>query len=258
MSNTTMTSSTPAKNSSRTPNKTKRIVLRLRPELLSSFPSDSPPKEQDSTNASQLGTPKAEQLDKVSESNGTPMPGSVAEDTPDPEGIKKKGPGAKTSVKRTASSAAIDGLPKPKGRPGPKKKPRLADGTIDRSGDTVKPVATTTTTTAAHKLNPKANTGAINANLRALDRTGKPCRKWDRKGFSLKSFTGVNWAIGSWTAPVRASSTFSGDVKSDSSSTGDIKPNMDSSAVPSDSSRSGDLPAMPMNGIESSPAPIQV
>ncbi|KAF2219083.1 INO80 complex, subunit Ies4 [Elsinoe ampelina] len=257
MSATTMTSSTPAKNSSKTPKQSKRITLRLRPELLSKFPSDSSPKEQDSSTTSQLGTPKVDHTDKASESNGTPMPASIAEDTPDPEAIKKKGPGARAGIKRTASSAAIDGAPKPKGRPGPKKKPRLADGTIDRSGDAAKPVAPTTTT-AAHKLNPKANTGAINANLRALDRTGKPCRKWDRKGFALKSFTGVNWAIGSWSAPTRASSTFSGDVKSDSSSTGDVKPTLDSSAVPSDSSRSGDHTTLPMNGIESSPAPIPV
>ncbi|KAI5293839.1 hypothetical protein KEM56_005956, partial [Ascosphaera pollenicola] len=46
-----------------------------------------------------------------------------------------------------------------------------------------------------HKLGPKANTGAINAGLRALDRTGTPCRKWTRKTFRLKSFTGVVWEV---------------------------------------------------------------
>lgn len=43
--------------------------------------------------------------------------------------------------------------------------------------------------------------GAINAGLRALDRTGKPCRKWVKGGFQLKSFTGVNWSIPRWRAP---------------------------------------------------------
>ena len=42
-----------------------------------------------------------------------------------------------------------------------------------------------------HKLGPKANQGAINAGLRALDRSGKPCRKWNKKPFQLKSFTGI-------------------------------------------------------------------
>lgn len=54
---------------------------------------------------------------------------------------------------------------------------------------------------AAHRLGPKANQGAINAGLRALDRTGKPCRKWTKGSFQLKTFTGVQWQINRWTAP---------------------------------------------------------
>ena len=50
----------------------------------------------------------------------------------------------------------------------------------------------------SHKLGPKANQGIINAGLRALDRTGKPCRKWDKTGFRIKSFTGRVWEISSW------------------------------------------------------------
>lgn len=53
----------------------------------------------------------------------------------------------------------------------------------------------------AHKLGPKANQGAINAGLRALDRTGTPCRKWNKTGFSVKTFTGVTWHVPSWRAP---------------------------------------------------------
>lgn len=52
-----------------------------------------------------------------------------------------------------------------------------------------------------HKLGPKANQGAINAGLRALDRTGKPCKKWQRAGFSVKTFTGVTWHVSTWRAP---------------------------------------------------------
>ncbi|PNP43445.1 hypothetical protein TGAM01_v202817 [Trichoderma gamsii] len=133
--------------------------------------------------------------DNASDSNAaTP----AAETTPAPtpmgppvEGAKKKG------VKRSAAAAnsTIDGIPKPRGKPGPKKKPRLEDGTIDHSSAAARPTA--------HKLGPKANQGAINAGLRALDRSGKPCRKWAKGGFKLKSFTGVAWEIPRWTAPPR-------------------------------------------------------
>lgn len=67
------------------------------------------------------------------------------------------------------------------------------DGTIDHTS-AAKPAG-------AHKLGPKANQGAINAGLRALDRSGKPCRKWAKGGFRLKTFTGVCWEIPRWTAP---------------------------------------------------------
>lgn len=49
---------------------------------------------------------------------------------------------------------------------------------------------------AGHRLGPKANTGAINAGLRAIDRTGAPCHQ-------LKSFTGVLWQLPSWRSPKR-------------------------------------------------------
>ena len=54
---------------------------------------------------------------------------------------------------------------------------------------------------APHRLGPKANQGAINAGLRALDRTGKPCRRWEKKVFQVKSFTGVTWDVPTWRAP---------------------------------------------------------
>lgn len=108
---------------------------------------------------------------------------------------------------------------------------------------------------STHKLGPKANTGNINANLRALDRTGKPCRKWKRKPLQIKSFTGMTWGMSSWKAPIRDSS-FAGDVKSDTTGSSDLKPN-DSSAVASERSNSGidNGESTLMNGLESSPAP---
>ncbi len=97
---------------------------------------------------------------------------------------------------------------------------------------------------SAPKLNPKANQGAINANLRALDRSGAACRKWVRMGFKVKSFTGVLWDTGAWSAGKRASTVdLSGDAKSETSapSVAPIKQNnVDSSAVASDKSNSGD------------------
>jgi len=115
---------------------------------------------------------------------------------------------------------------------------------------------------AAPKLGPKANQGAINAHLRALDRTGKPCRKWQRQGFKLRSFTGVAWNLPSWATQKKAlQSDFAGDVKSDSSGgSSELKGIQESSAAPSDKSNSGadgDTP-MPLAAAAaaSSPAPV--
>ncbi|KAG4305189.1 hypothetical protein PORY_001359 [Pneumocystis oryctolagi] len=48
------------------------------------------------------------------------------------------------------------------------------------------------------KLGPKANTGAINAGLRALDRTGKPCRKWYKRKITIDCVNGMQWEINGW------------------------------------------------------------
>lgn len=131
-----------------------------------------------------------------------------------------------------------------------------ADGTIDRTAEGTKkgpfggvnPIAT-------HKLGPKANTGAINAGLRALDRSGKPCRRWERKGLQLKSISGVAWTVGSWAAPLKDTSSFSGDVKSENSSSSQAdNARLASSALPSERSNSGEG-AKADNTLESSPAP---
>ncbi|KAK7942951.1 uncharacterized protein PG986_012064 [Apiospora aurea] len=130
--------------------------------------------------------PTAVNGDNASESNpGTPAQALMG---PPTDGPKKKG------VKRSAPGANGN-EPKIRGKPGPKKKPRLEDGSIDpssRAGG------------AYHKLGPKANQGAINAGLRALDRSGKPCRRWAKGGFRLKSFTGVLWEVPRWTAPPKS------------------------------------------------------
>lgn len=115
----------------------------------------------------------------------TPVPTSVM--GPPTEAPKKKG--------KRANGNGVDGAPKVRGKPGPKKKARLDDGGLEigRANG------------LGHKLGPKANQGAINAGLRALDRSGKPCRKWNRGGFQLRSFTGVAWSLPRWTAPPKPS-----------------------------------------------------
>jgi hypothetical protein len=78
---------------------------------------------------------------------------------------------------------------------------------------------------SAHKLGPKANQGAINAGLRALDRSGKPCRRWAKGSFTLKSFTGVVWEIPRWTAPPKTQPESSADDSTPASAEGSSKEN---------------------------------
>ncbi|KAL1958828.1 hypothetical protein VTO42DRAFT_3665 [Malbranchea cinnamomea] len=171
---------------------------------------------------------------------GTPAP-------PTPEVPRRKGiPGPKPGSKR---GQPADGVPKPRGKPGPKKKPRLEDGSIDYAA------AARLSITTSHKLGPRANQGAINAGLRALDRSGKPCRKWERKPFTLKSFTGVVWEIPTWAAPPRPKPVEPDAAKDDTAATnGDTETKANNSL--SDKSNSGEAESTPpeTNGF-SSPAP---
>jgi len=147
-------------------------------------------------------------------------------------------------------------MAKPRGKPGPKKKPRLEDGTIDHGG--MKTTFSGVAPIAAHKLGPKANQGAINAGLRALDRSGKPCRKWERKHFQVKSFTGVVWELPSWRSP---SSQTNGDGSSDSR---DVSQQSASNSKANDSSTAADSsgdavdadPMLMSTPPASSPAPV--
>lgn len=119
---------------------------------------------------------------------------------------------------------------------------------------------------ANHRIGPKANTGAINAGLRALDRSGTPCRKWDRKPLKLRSFTGVAWQLPAWhtfkSAHLDSQSNKDGILESGDSDTKTslAVPGPDtlngSSAVPSEKSTGdGDVTPAPSNLVEpSSPA----
>jgi len=150
---------------------------------------------------------------------------------PPAEGAKKNG---KVGVKRSLPQA--DGIPKPRGKPGPKKKIKLEDGSIDPAASNPKG---TLPGGAAPKLGPKANQGAINAGLRALDRSGKPCRKWQKGNFRIKSFTGAVWEIPRWRAPHKSAVN---GVSEESTSDGSSKENKDSLRLESEKSNSaGDV-----------------
>ncbi|TVY92108.1 INO80 complex subunit [Lachnellula willkommii] len=244
-SNKTTTATGPRRKSTK---QSQVITLKLSPKLLQQFEppapvvvkEESPLKESPSSSNSATIPVAASSNGDIktikSDSNAnTPVPNDAAPSStlmpPPTEGPKKKG------AKRSAGAAlGPDGLPKPRGKPGPKKKARLEDGSIDHSTTTLRAA----NGTAAHKLGPKANQGAINAGLRALDRTGKPCRKWQKGGFRLKSFTGVVWEIPRWTAPPRITVESKTSTEGSASGSGDSsKENKDNSQVESEKSNNG-------------------
>lgn len=167
-----------------------RLRAVLDPAASDAAKEDTPMKDSNDSPSTSTPVPNGAAAipDNASDSNpatpgngGTPAP-SVMGPPGDGQGPKKKG------VKRSAAATNGDAPPKVRGKPGPKRRKVNDDGTIEPRA-------------AAHRLGPKANQGAINAGLRALDRSGKPCRKWTKGSFQLKTFTGVQWQINRWTAP---------------------------------------------------------
>ncbi|KAE9963592.1 hypothetical protein BLS_009135 [Venturia inaequalis] len=223
--------------------KSKIIKLSLSPTLLSKFPSDSialpTPLASASTDALNVPSPAPTAPDSIIVSTPTATANNLL--APPTNGSKRKGAAAKPNLKRTASQLEAGG-PKPRGKPGPKKKARIGENGEVLAGS-VAP--------AAPKLGPKANQGAINACLRALDRTGKPTRKWQKTGFKVRSFTGYAWAAGTYAAQRKISGEFAGDVKSDSSSSGDLKATQDSSVVASNSGPDMQTPIPPARNTSS-------
>ncbi|KAB8228134.1 hypothetical protein ETB97_009937 [Aspergillus alliaceus] len=239
------------------------VVLKLSPDLLNRFASpppevkekkkngfkddelsaDSSVKEKEPSPASFSIEAPIPPSDNASDAASTPAAGTSAVDTPRRKGIPGPRPGTKRGLNQTSETT-----PKPRGKPGPKKKPRLDDGFSE-------PVKMAT----SHRLGPKANTGAINAGLRALDRSGAPCRKWERKALQLKSFTGIQWHLPTWRAPRPQKTENNGEIKESVLETGDSdsKANQSASGVPSEKSNLGDgdlTPAPPNITEASSPA----
>ncbi|RSL90578.1 hypothetical protein CEP52_014525 [Fusarium oligoseptatum] len=227
------------------------VTLKVSPDKLRDLVDSKPVKEDspvnnsngDNASDSNAATPAAD----ATPADGTPAPSAMG---PPVEGPKKKG------VKRSAANAnGIDGVPKPRGKPGPKKKPRLEDGTIDHSSSANRPAG-------GHKLGPKANQGAINAGLRALDRSGKPCRKWNKGGFTLKSFTGVVWEIPRWTAPPKKGPESSTEDSATVSAEGSSKENKVNGQEGNSASASNSGVDVEMRSASSvhgvSPAPVPI
>ncbi|KAF7509769.1 hypothetical protein GJ744_007464 [Endocarpon pusillum] len=249
------TISTPAQNArpDKTNKPSKIVVFKVSPEKLGRFmPKPTPRKNSKAKSTpSSVSTPTSAPAaasalapasspnGDASESNSTPVPGAT-------EAPKKKGTGARAGTKR-----ALDGAAKSRGKPGPKKKPRLEDGTLDPTG---KPIGGGggAVTNGTHKLGPKANQGAINAGLRALDRSGKPCRKWERKPIQLKSFTGVVWELPSWRAPKSKLPNEESQESKDASQPSGSKANDSSTAMDSEKSNAGENGTRLM--MESTPA----
>ena len=160
-----------------------------------------------SKGASAGSTPPATSKNSPTEAKAEPS-GANTPEVPGKDG-KKNGHGAKGGAKRGAA-ALDDG--KARAKPGPKRRKLYAtspvsctrtnghrDGPLDENH---RPW-TTPAAPVGHKVGPKANQGAINACLRALDLRGPPCRRWTRKPFAVKSFTGTVWELPTWATPKR-------------------------------------------------------
>ncbi|KAF1971687.1 hypothetical protein BU23DRAFT_179308 [Bimuria novae-zelandiae CBS 107.79] len=243
--------------------KTKALLVKLQlsPKALAKFPHETASKSSEASKLSSSPDTHAQiieptPLDTPNDA-ATPVNGIdsnlLAPPVADAKG-KKGRPAPKAAGAGTKrGAAAVDGTPKVRGKPGPKKKQRMGDMINDPNNKS--PFAAPA---PVPKLGPKANLGTINANLRALDRTGKPCRKWGKKTFQVRSFTGVVWDVPTWRAPPKTTG-FAEDVKSDTTGSTDSKIKDESSAISDRSGLNGDAstPIPPaLNGIASSPTPV--
>ncbi|KAL8743534.1 MAG: hypothetical protein Q9190_004131 [Brigantiaea leucoxantha] len=226
-------------------------ILKLPPKVLSRFPHEapsakpSPPPAQPAKKSSastSAAAMKREQpkLPEVKPETMSPPPMPSSSGTPQPSandsatsraGAKSGSPKAGT---KRGLGAGVDSS-KPRARPGPKKKIKLDEHGEPVKGASINPPA------PAHKLGPKANQGAINAGLRALDRTGTPCRKWHKKGFYVKTFTGVSWELPSWHSPFKSF---------------DSNGVPDKDSLPTSNSQSKENNSSSNVGSENSPAPL--
>ncbi|QKX55024.1 uncharacterized protein TRUGW13939_02115 [Talaromyces rugulosus] len=220
------------------------VVLKLSPARLRGFPSDiTPAADADADDSKdKIKVKDADASSPPSSTSGEALPpassvdnASDAPSTPaNAEGKRRKSMPGSRGTKRGHNQTG-DLSAKSRSKPGPKKRQKPDDGSLDPSK----------LGSAAHKLGPKANQGAINAGLRALDRTGAPCRKWERKALHLKSFTGILWDLPSWRSPKpppKSPQETNGEAVNGVVINGDSdsKAHQASSAVPSEKSNLGE------------------
>ncbi|KAL9000974.1 MAG: hypothetical protein Q9169_000458 [Polycauliona sp. 2 TL-2023] len=248
------------------PKGSKIVCLKLSSKALRRFAPDTPERIPSPVSPTKQAP---EVVPKVPTSERDSKPTQIKAEAPSPPGTAESPlPTAKDSVgKNTAKEstpktgskrglgAGVEG-PKPRARPGPKKKVKVDDTNGDNGATAAKGVPMTV---PAHKLGPKANQGAINAGLRALDRTGRPCRKWEKNGFRLKTFTGVTWELPTWRAPPKGLG--SGDSPGKASlptSNSQSKENNSSSQIGSDNSASTPNPPTKTQPLNAQPNGIAV
>lgn len=235
-----------------------KVLARFAPSVSEKAPSPIAPAKQTPDTPASVATKDEEPKSiKVKPEAVSPPDDAAGSSTPQPPSkepsgkITMKASSPKTGSKR-ALGAGVEG-PKPRARPGPKKKSKLDDVNAENGGSAVKGGGGNAA--PAHKLGPKANQGAINAGLRALDRTGKPCRKWQKNGFRIKTFTGVSWELPSWRTNSKSMDTEnSPDKGSLPTSNSHSKDNNSSSHVGSENSFATPN-ARTQNDLVSSPAP---
>jgi hypothetical protein len=118
-----------------------------------------------------------------------------------------------------ASSPVPSAVPAPKRRGGPGKRARHglapgagvfslgkennAGGAGTGAGEPGSGAGTPAPTTEKERVKPgpKANPGGINAGLRALDRSGKPTRRWQKVQYPVKTCSGYTFYTTTWVAP---------------------------------------------------------
>ncbi|KAK6340242.1 hypothetical protein TWF730_002007 [Orbilia blumenaviensis] len=163
------------------------VTIKLPSESLKQF-VESPP--------ASLSTPSkpASIADEEKTPLGATSPATAASPAPTPSVASPAptGPGSPSNLEGKAVNGVVEAVKRGGkrtggggGKPGPKKR-KLDDGT----------------SLPPSRLGPKSSGGAINAGLRALDRSGAPCKKWSRAPFTLKSFTGFKFTVGAYGSAI--------------------------------------------------------
>ncbi|KAL9103746.1 MAG: hypothetical protein Q9163_001250 [Psora crenata] len=235
------------------------VQLRLSAAHLSDFPRDPPPTDLTDTKPSSSTVAKSPALRAsasapIKSENDVSLSVSGAGYDPQTSNTKLEQEGESAGVKTGVKRELDDGVAsedKIKPKPAQRKRPRVGEsGRIDGRTAAAKAMGYNP---AAHKLGPKANQGIINEKLRALDRTSKPCRKWQKTVFKLKSFTGKVWELPTWRTPqVRA---FGEAAESQDGSSNETSKDNSSSNVGSDKSPAVDNPDVPSSPVRIAPVP---